>query len=513
MTPPRIRGRSSVAALTTIVALAMMTACAPSTTTVGEGTAIGGDLVVGQTADVNSMDPVIDNGLQGINVYDALFDQLTEVLPDGSVGPRIATEWSSNDDATVWDFTLRDDIVFHDGTPLTAEDVIFTFEQVQTNPNSRNTRYLVNVVSMEEVEPGLLRFELNTPFANWPRQMTLLSIVPKAAYEAAGGSEGFAKAPVGSGPYSYVSYTSGVEIVVEANPDYWGDAPTLDTITYVPVTTDEARVSGVQSGSLDLALIPPSQVPALDGSGVVDVRSVGSNQTMYLGFNTLEGLTADPLIREAVSLAVDREAIVATILGGLGVPANQMSSPANFGYDDDRDPLEYDPDRAAELLEEAGYDGTPLPLHYALDGWIPLGAQVAQAVGGYLEDAGFTVELKGVDAASFSLLNTQKQFTGVFFSAYGPSYLDAQIFLTNLSPLGIRYFEDEELTELYALQIAAAEEAARADYISEIWDVIDENVYFSPLYNPTFNYAVDPTLDWEPISNGSLFFNGASFTE
>jgi peptide/nickel transport system substrate-binding protein len=506
----------TITALAVLAAATLLTtACStPSSEPAAASGTTGGEIVVGQTADVNSLDPIIDNSLQGINAYDTLYDQLTEVLRDGSVGPRIATEWTSNDDATVWDFTLRDDILFHDGTPLTADDVIFTFEQVKTNPASRNTRYLANLTSMEVLEGNVLRFNLDTPFANWPRQMTLLSIVPKAAYEAAGGSEGFARNPVGSGPYTFVSYTSGVELVVQKNPDYWGDPATLDKITFVPVTTDEARVSGVQSGSLDLALIPPSQVSALDGSGIVDVRSVGSNQTMYLGFNSSEGPTGDPLIREAISLAVDRQAIVDTILGGLGDPANQMSSPANFGFDDGRDPLEYDPVKAADLLDQAGYAGEPIKLQYALDGWIPLGSQVAQAVGGFLEEAGMTVEMEGVDAASFTLMSSQRAYQGVYFSAYGPSYLDAQIILgSGIGPLAIRYYDSPQIDELYNLQISSSDEAARAGYIADIWDVIQENTFFAPLYNPTFSYAVNPNLNWEPISNGSLFFEGATLSQ
>jgi peptide/nickel transport system substrate-binding protein len=513
MITSRTKVRAALAVVGASLALVTATACAspsPSSTSA----ASGGSITVGQTADVNSLDPIIDNGLAGINVYDTIYDQLTEITPKGEVGPRIATEWSANDDASVWDFTLRDDIEFSDGTPLTADDVIFTFEQVKSNPKSLNTRYLADLTSMEKLEGNVLRFTLSRPFANWPRQMTLLSIVPKAAYEAAGGSEGFAKSPVGSGPYDFVSYTSGVEIVVEANPDYWGPKPTLDKITFVPVVTDEARVSGVQSGSLDLALIPPSQVSALKGSGAVDVRAVGGNQTMYLGFNSSEGITADPKIRKAISLAVDREAIVKTILGGLGRTANQMSSPANFGYDDSRDEAEYDVKEAKALMKDAGYDGTPIPLQYALDGWIPLGSQVAQAVGGYLEKAGFTVDMQGVDAASFTLMSSQKAYKGVYFSAYGPSYLDAEIILgSGIGPKGTRYFEDSEIDTLYNEQISATDPDARAEAIAGIWDAIDENTYFAPLYNPEFNYAVNPKLNWEPLANGSLFFAGATLSE
>jgi peptide/nickel transport system substrate-binding protein len=506
------------AAVAVVAAAAIVTLAACSSSSVGGSTNSSssklGVITVGQTADVQSLDPVIDNSLQGINVYDTLYDTLTQLKRNGDVIPRLATSWTSNSNATEWDVKLTNKAKFSNGDPVTAADVIYTYRQVQTNPKSLNSSYLSSVKSMTAVGKYEVKFDLSTPFANWPRQMTLLSIVPEKVYKADGGSAGFAKDPIGSGPYTFVSYKSGVSLVVKRNPNYWGPKATLSQITFVPVLTDQSRVSGVQSGSLDLALIPPTSVSTLKGSGAVDVRNVGGNQTMYLGFNSSSGETANAKIREAISLAVDRPAIVKSILGGLGVPANQLSSPKNFGYDASRKAIPYDPTKAKALLKEAGYSGQPIPLQYATDGWIPLGSQVAQAIGGYMQKVGINVQMQGTDAASFNLLNSKKAYTGVYFTAYGPSYLDAQIILNfGIGPNATRYFTNSNIDTLYNQQISETNPTKRAAYIAKIWDVIDENTYFGPVYDPEFSYAVNPKLKWTPWPDGSLFFEGATLSK
>jgi len=508
---------AALAALATmaVLATAACSSAASGAPAASPTAATGGAVTVAMSqGDFGSMDPIIDNSLQGINAYDALYDTLTEVKRDGSVGPRLATKWVANSDATQWDFTIRKDVKFSDGTPLTINDIIFTLNQVKTNPKSLNTRYLTLLSSMEKVGDNVLRFHMSAPFAIWPRQMTLLSIVPQKYYESAGGSVGFAKAPIGSGPYTFVSHTPGVSLVVEKNKDYWGksgpDKPTLDKITFVPVTDDQARVSGVESGSLDVALIPPTQVSTVKGSGTVDVKSVDGNQTVYLGFNTAAKPLNDPKIRQAISLAVDRAAIVKTILGGLGRPATQMSAPIDFGYDDSLKPLPYNVAEAKKLIKEAGYDGTPIPLQYALNGFVPLGAQVAQAVAGYLEKAGLKIDLQGMDSATYTITGTNHAYKGIFFSGWGPSYLDAQIFLGALAPNGTRYFQDPQTDALYAKQVSDADTKSRAKDIAKIWGTLNDKVYYAALYNPKFNYAVSKKVNWDPYAQGAMFFEGTT---
>jgi peptide/nickel transport system substrate-binding protein len=511
-----VRAALVVLATTAVFATAACSSATPAATSSAK--ASGGSVTVAMSqGDFGSLDPVIDSSLQGINAYDALYDTLTEVKRDGSVGPRLATKWVPNDDATQWDFTIRKDAKFTDGTPVTIEDIMYTFNQVKTNPKSLNTRYLSLLSSMEKVGDNVLRFHMSAPFAIWPRQMTLLSIVPQKYYESAGGSVGYAKAPIGSGPYKFVSYTPGVSLVVEKNADYWGksgpDKPTLDKITFVPVTDDQARVSGVQSGSLDVALIPPTQVTTVKGTGTVDVKSVDGNQTVYLGFNTAVKPLDDPNIRKAISLAVDRDAIVKTVLGGLAKTATQMSAPINFGYDSSLKPLKYNVTEAKKLIKDAGYDGTPIPLQYALNGFVPLGAQVAQAVAGYLEKAGLKIDLQGMDSASYSLVGANKAYKGIFFSGWGPSYLDAQIFLGGLAPTGTRYFQDPASDALYAKQVSDADPKERLKDINKIWGLINDKTYYAALYYPKFNYAVSKKVNWDPYAQGAMFFEGTTVSK
>lgn len=500
------RSRLALAALSSLAVVGFLTACATSTEPSGSDAAKS--VTVAITQDPENLNPVIGGSFGALSLEYNLFDQLAEINTDGTVGPRAASEWSSNDDYTVWDFTLRDDILFHDGTPMTADDIVFSFEEVIADADSNRKLWLTDMSSVEAVDDTHVRFTLSTPFSEWPRQTTLISIVPQAAYEDLG-ADGFNAAPVGSGPFSFVSWQRGQSVVLEKFDDYFGGAPLLDTVEFVPVPADDARVTGVQSGTVDIASIPTAQIPAVEGTGSAEVRDIPSHQVVYLGFNAESGPLTDPALRAAISQAIDRETIVETIFDGRGEPNSQLVAPSVVGYAEGLPFVEYDPAAAEAALEEAGYSGEEITFQYALDGVIPLGAELAQAIAGQLGEIGVNVKLEGTDNASYDIIGREHGLSGLFLGQFSPSILDAGLPLRFLfSAEATNYFDDAAIEQLVVDQKAVADDA-RLDVIEQIWRLNQQNGYIAPLYTPDAAYGVNPKVIWEPRPDGLFIMKDA----
>ncbi|WP_169564312.1 ABC transporter substrate-binding protein [Microbacterium indicum] len=460
--------------------------------------------------DPTSMDPIKAGALVVLSVFFHTFDQLTSISADGELEPGLAQSWTANDDVTEWDFALAPDVTASNGEAITADDVVFTYETILADPTGENYAYLSAVDSVEKIDDLTVRFHLNAPFSAFPRNTSLISIVPADTYQEMG-ADAFAAAPVGSGPYVFDSIQRGVGYDLKRNDDYWGDAPAYDEITFQPVTSDESRANGVLSGSLDVAQIGPTQVESVDASGQAQVSSGLSNGVVFLGVNSTSGVLADQRVREAVSLAIDKQAITDNLLMGLAEPASSMLAPAVEGSSDDVTDAGYDPERAKELLAEAGYAGEAIPFDYATDGRIPLSSEVAQTIQGYLQDVGISVEMNGADQASHTLKVKNKEFGGIYLNTWAPSTLDGDLPLTSLyEPAGENNYAQDPKTEELAIEQRGVVGDDREAAFAELLQYSNDEGYFVPLYVPMNSFAAAPALDFTPRADGLYDFTETS---
>lgn len=477
----------------------------------GRGDAVPTSIVAALPTDPTSMDPLQSGSLVVLSVFFHTFDQLTTITPEGDLEGRLATEWTPNDDLTQWDFTLVDGVEASNGEAITADDVVFSYETILGDPSSENHAYLSSLETVEAIDERTVRFHMNAPFSAFPRNTSLISIVPADTYEEMGAAE-FAQEPVGSGPYVFERIQKGVSYDLARSDGYWGDAPAIESISLQPVASDESRVNGVLSGSLEVAQIGPTQVSSVEDSAQATVFSELSNGVVFLGVNSTEGALTDPLVREAVSSAIDKSAIAENLLMGLAEPATTMLAPAVEGFSEEVTDTGYDPDRAKDLLDEAGYDGEVIALDYATDGRIPLSSEVAQTIQGFLEEVGITVQMNGADQESHTLKVRNREFTGIYLNTWAPSTVDGDLPLTDFyEPDGSNNYAQDPRTEELAVEQRGVVGAEREAVFQELLQYSNDQGYFVPLYVPMNSFAADPELRFTPRADGLFDFHETSF--
>ena len=403
-------------------------------------------LTVALPGDFPSLNPSRDTSPLGFNYRLNVFDQLTKVERDGRISPRLATAWTNTSDLLEWTFTIRKGATFHDGSPVTAKDVAWTMRYILDDPRSPSRTFLKLVKSVDVVGEDKVLFRLNEPYAIFDRQISFINIMSEAYFKAAG-EDGYAMRPVGSGPYRVVSWTKDDRMVLEAVPTYWGGAPALKRATFRPIPAEAARAAALASGEVQLVTtLPPALIDQLAATRGLDIGRAPGSRVMFLAFNITKAPLADPRIREAVDLAIDREAIATRLLRGLGRATGMMVPPNNVGYDPAFKPVAQDVAKARRLLAEAGYKGEPIVFQYPSNNFV-MANEVAQAISGFLTAAGLKVEMKPMEFTAFFPLWLQSKLDGIYLFAFGSTQYHADTILTSLYEKGARnYGSNPEMT-------------------------------------------------------------------
>jgi len=454
-------------------------------------------------SDVPSLDPTIDTSPIGQNVRLNVYDQLTQITADGSVEPRLATKWSTNDDSTVWTFTLRTNAKFHDGSPVTVDDVIWTYQTILSNDKSSVKPYLSKIKDMERVSDSELKITLSEPFAPFDRQVSLVSIAPKAAYERLGPAQ-FNQKPIGSGPYKLVRWIKDDRIEMDAFDEYWAGAPAVKKVLFRPIPADASRASALVSGEVDLVpLLPPQIAEGLAGRNGINIVQVPSHKVVYIGFDVRNGIFGNADFRRAVDTAIDRKAITTQLLRGLGEPSGQIVAPVTFGYDPSIKATTYDPEAAKKALASSGYNKEPVIIQYPNNN-VASNDAVAQAIAGYLQAVGINAQLQGMEYTAFFPLWVGRKLNQMHVFSYGPTNLDADLPLTSLYETGRTrgYWENAETDKLVRAQRAAADPEKRKELIGQIWKQTKDEVIYSLLYNETHVWGVGPRITITPRADG-----------
>jgi len=372
----------------------------------------GGQANVAFSARLETLNPPLINTSLGARIAQHMFETLTTVDDDGRVRPLLAERWAASPDGLTWTFTLRRGVRFHDGTPFNAQAVVANFNHV-LDPNLKYGRageYPV-LKRTEAVDEHTVRFHLSQPWGPFPAYLTRpfagAQVSPAAI---AKGPEFLARNPVGTGPFKLEKFVPGQELLVARNDAYWGKKPYLDRLRFVMIPEAGAREAALQAGDVHLAVpLPPQFERTVSGNPALQWRADRGSRLVYVGINMFRPEFQDFRIRQAMDLAIDRDAILANFLRGLGRKPRSYVQSVAFGFLPVSE-YPFDPARAAALLKEAGWtkgkDGIlekaagekfPQIVFRVFQGRVIGDLQAAQAVAGYLQEVGFPVVLRQLE--------------------------------------------------------------------------------------------------------------------
>ena len=384
--------------------------------------AVAQPLTIATASPPTSADPHFHNLMPNNALAAHVFDRLVHQDARQNLGPGLATRWTALDDTT-WEFTLREGVRFHDGTPFVAADVVASLARASNVAGSPGSfaQFLRGIRSVEARGDHALIVTTATPNPLLPNDLSLVSIVPARFRDAPGEAFRTGEAAIGTGPFRLVRFNPGGGATLARNPDHWAGAPAWETVTLRVIPDDGARVAALAAGDVDVVEgVPSAQRGALERRPGVRLWSTVSNRLIFLSFDVAREstpfatdaagrpLAANPLrdarVRRAISLAVDRDALAERLMGGGARPAGAVLPPGFFGVSDALRPDRQDVAAARAMLAEAGYPaGFRLTLHGS-NNRFPDDDKVLQAVAGMLTRAGIPAR---VEALPFSVLLSQ----------------------------------------------------------------------------------------------------------
>lgn len=376
----------------------------------------GGTAVFGVLTDFSGFNPVTNTSATTVDVMqNMLFAPLIQYDEELNPQPYLAESWDLTDNSVT--FHLRDDVAWHDGQPVTAEDVKFTFDLAK-NPETASllgSAYVNMVESATVVDPQTIRFDFTAPHAQaidgfwWaplPRHL-LQDVAPAELSQAP-----FNQSPVGNGPYRFVQWDRNRQLVLEANPDFpadLGGRPNLDRVVFRVIPEATTMITELMNGSLDLVgyTLLPDQAVQLQNQSGIDLRSFPSREFTYLGWNNERPHFRDPETRRALAMALNRPELINALLHGFGAPAHGMIPPWSPMYTE-IDPLPYDANGARQLLTQAGWEdsngdgvldreGAPLSFTLLVNSANRTHQDIATVIQQQLQEVGARVEIRTVE--------------------------------------------------------------------------------------------------------------------
>jgi len=426
----------------------------------------------------------------------ALHDGLLKPMPGSGSAPSLAESWSMARDGLSAEFTLRPGIKFHNGEPVTAEDVKFSFERYRGGA----AKILKDTVKeIQILAPNRLRFVLKEPWPDFPAFYgTFVAsagwVVPRKYVERVG-EEGFRRAPIGAGPYKFVSFNPGVELVLEAFEGYWRKTPSIKRLVFRSLPDETTRVAALKSGEVDVAFL-------LSGPTAEEIRRTPGLRLVapLLGIFWLDfpdqwdpkSPWADRRVRLAASVAIDRQGLSQAETLGFSRPTGSLV-PRDFDFALPIDAPAYDPKRARQLLAEAGYphgfdggDLTPFPPYNSM----------GETIVGWLQAVGIRTRMRTLERGAFMTSWREKKLHGVVLTVTGVSGNAATRLESFVTKNGAFAFGAlPEVDDLFRRQAKEMDRKKRADLLFQLQRILNEQTVLVPIYHLGFPTGLGPRVE------------------
>lgn len=478
-----------------------------------------------RSADALTLDPHANNDSPTRNLLQHIYDTLVLRGNDGKLEPRLATEWRVlPDDPTVWEFKLRQGVTFQEGQPLTADDVVFSLNRIR-NEHSALKGLHKNVVEVVAVDDYTVQVKMDGPQPLYVQNLTNTfimdhewseehDVLEPQNYEA-GESNYAVRHANGTGTYKLVERVPDVKTVLTYNPEFWGEKPAVDEVVFTPIKDNATRIAALLSGEVDVVQdVPVQDISRLENSPGFQVSVGPENRSIFFSYDLAsdELETSDvkgknpfkePKVREAMSLAVDRDTIQRVVMRGNSDPAGMPLAPFANGWTEALNAYPA-PDiaQAKELLAEGGYpDGFSVALHCPNDRYVNDEA-ICQAVVGMLAQIGIKINLIAQPRAQhFALI--ENWTTDFYLLGWGVPTFDSQYLFDFLvhtrdgsygSYNGSRYSNPELDAKIEALATEADLEKRDA-MIAEIWQFVQDERIFLTVHNQVLAYAMRDGLN------------------
>src|SRR4029453_10402254 len=465
------------------------------------------ELVVAQGGDIAFLDPHMSTSSNDIRISFNIFDNLTSRRPDGKLTTGLATEWKLQGQQA-WVFKLRQGVKWHNGDPFTSADVKYSLERTyDPAAKTRVSTVLTTIQRIEGPDPTTLIINTKKPDPLLPARLGFYAgqIVPKKYMESVG-PEVFNQKPIGTGPVRFVSWTKDDKVVLEANPDYWGGKPEFDRLIVRALPEMAPRIAALLKGEVDIATqLPPDQGERVRSNPGTTVSGALYGGLYVLAVNSKVKPLDNPLVKQALSLAIDRDVIIKELWRGRGVVPSGPIAKGDNHFDASLPALAYNPKEARELLKKAGYKNEEIVIETTA-AYMAGDKPMAEAIQAMWKDAGINGKVEIVEYSVRAQKNRDKTFKGLWGSDPPSTLRDPDGMMWRLlGPGGPQdYWRHAEWDELGEAARFSVDEKFRGQAYKEMTKIFLEHFPWLPIIQPYEDYGLQKYVEFTPNPNQQI---------
>lgn len=449
-------------------------------------------IIIGINSDATALDPLHINDTVTMSILSNVYEPLVRMTTDSEIVPALATDWTISPDGLEYTFTIRTDATFHNGDPITVEDIKYSIDMAVES--SYTGPYMNFIDHTEIIDDSTVKIVLQYAYAPFLALCTTYSQIVKEDFYTDGGTM-MSKEPIGSGPYKFVSWAQGDKIVFEAYEGYYAGTPDITQLTYKIISNSTTATIALETGDIDMYInVAAADIPSLEANSEITLLKEPSSAFYFIGLNMQDEKLSDIRVRQAIAKCVDRDALIIGALDGNGVKTTTFIAEGLPGYTEGFDPLPYNIEEAKALLTEAGYpDGFEMTIS------VPESRSAhAQMIQADLKKIGINLKIGIVESGAFwdALENGDYE---MMIMGWSYVVMDSDVGYYSLyrsDDMAGNYvrFSDARVDELLQNGRISTEASERAAIYSEIEEIVMNSAAYIPLYWRMDTIAFDAGL-------------------